>query len=219
MKRPTTYKEATRQHTSRATAMQRVATMVNDSGLRGIPESNLRMLDEIGKGTTEQTESLLISFERSPAIGCTLEIELRHSFDLPETFEATDLDGYTVKVYKSSLRSRIGWSGTSRTLAEAVASNKLYREVIELGAEIEAMASRWDIADLLVQGGKVDITVQPITAREIKVTALVDDVGVDSVVTTTKAQANDAVEALRQKWQAEVEAEVQRKIDRCELCA
>ncbi len=84
----------------------------------------LSYLDPVG-----YRDDFCLNFEQAWGVGCNLRITFR-----PNT--TADRHGQNITRIKTTCD--LGWSSTNRSLAEATASVALYRQVIELGALIEA---------------------------------------------------------------------------------
>lgn len=96
-----------------------------------------------GGDLTGLSNYIHVEFERGWAIGASLSIRLdREGREVANPDAAPDLfDG----VGRLAAVVEVGWSSTSRTVAEATASLALYREVTELAAELEATLDRMKI--------------------------------------------------------------------------
>lgn len=88
-------------------------------GVRNVPESIDWWYDDF-----------YFQFERGWAVGCNLTVAFK-----PE-FTADEYDGKYVAPVK--MRTEITWSSTRRSVAESIAAIKLYTEVTQFAAELEA---------------------------------------------------------------------------------
>jgi hypothetical protein len=89
-------------------------------------------------------DGLTVEVERGWAVSATLYVRMERDYDRV----VTNPDNSDQKAFHYTLKTEVSWSGTSRSIAEATASVKLYQELIELAAEIEATIGRERIVSL-----------------------------------------------------------------------
>lgn len=105
-----------------------------ESGIRGLKVEKLRaaaLTDEAWYPT------LYIDFERSFAVGATLQIGLRPR---PAAEARKHSDGRSLR--SLSVEVEVEWSSCGREIPEALAAVALYRDVVELGADIQTVLER-----------------------------------------------------------------------------
>lgn len=104
-----------------AKIVNKIVTAANIRGMRHMSEFNG------GSG--------YIEFERGNRIGCSMSIRFDHDYDS----RVVNPDNPQQAVAFFTPNVEVTWSSTGRDVAAATASLNLYREVIELAAEIETV--------------------------------------------------------------------------------
>ena len=96
----------------------------------------------------DSRDDLSLRVERSFGVAADLYIHLRTDYD--SKIVNPDNEKQAAGTYLVQIE--IGWSGTSRSIAAATASIALYRELVDLGAEIAALMEQnsvrwvWDFS-------------------------------------------------------------------------
>ena len=120
-----------------ATPQQAMSTcldflMNNAQAIRGMSTANCVQLNEQAATAREHRVSCVtLYWERSWTASCHMDIRLA-------TDRVRTLKGGAQEVTYSP-EVNVAWSSTSRTVAEATAALALYREVVELAAEVQAL--------------------------------------------------------------------------------
>lgn len=83
-----------------------------------------------------------VSVEVARSWGVEANLYIRFDSNDSERERLVNPDNKDEWVYTYRLRVETSWSSTTRTLAESVASIKLYQELVEVAAEVEAMINR-----------------------------------------------------------------------------
>lgn len=133
-------------YTTRKEAMELIANVLRQHvplvpGLRS-PEATLRYVDERVEGGAD---FLSVDWERSFAVGCSLDISLQRG---RLEIEKGDGGADTRAIHHIHARVNVSWSGTGRSTAEASAAIALYQQVTQLACLLEAMLARVDIAEI-----------------------------------------------------------------------
>lgn len=109
-------------------ATEQIVTLLRAMNIRG--------------GTVESSYGITLRVERSWAIGADLMVR----FD--ESFSAKGIenpDNPLQRVSPVSGKVELNWSGTSRSVSESLAAIKVYTELTEAAAEVEAVIARMRI--------------------------------------------------------------------------
>lgn len=106
-----------------AQAREKITGLVKSFHLRGLQDSD---------------DLMSVNVERAWGVSASVYFRYDGRHDNP----ITNPDDESQRVYSHSLRIEFSWSSTGRSMAEALASANLYRELIDMAAEVEAVMGR-----------------------------------------------------------------------------
>lgn len=115
---------------TRDQAIEQVVALVGDMRIRGASVERYSGVTVRVERSFGVSADLYVRVEREDGFGSLTDAGIRNPDD------PTQRGGYI------SVRVELNWSGTSRSISESVASVKLYTELIEAAAEIEAVMAR-----------------------------------------------------------------------------
>lgn len=104
------------------------------------------------RGLRDSSDLTSVTVERA----CGVSASVYFRYEREDGLGIVNPDDETQRVNSYALRIEFSWSSTGRTMAEALASANLYRELIDMAAEVEAVMGRekvvstWGIPEVIV---------------------------------------------------------------------